>query len=757
MLRSPLSPFRDNRLSRCLRRTAVVAGAIVFAVSLVAVPQGTAGTSLSLRPGSTQSTAPEDVPPLLPNGTITDQQMDEAVQTAINDPVYRAVIEEYAAFYSKYKTYPGNASAEWFDLNALKKIHPGLPKFVLRELRKGPSGFPTIRGKYTALSEEIKGANAIALIKRLGLPSSFKGRLVQISATSIYHDTHSEMLALELLKISILRGIHRLRKSINTATATNMASKFAQKMAIGLANGNSTCAACSKETSFFRDRFAISEYGTTAAQHKTSVGNVSTLLGHAFDVRRVELTAAAREKIIERHGLSPDADLGPEWGVVSKKCSTDAAVRIRPGNVRITTTAMILATAPCGEGKEGAGAPGVLAKTLESSNLGGVDFSTLQMRYMSDDPGSSGLQYSFSGQRADPGVRQNIDSAIDSVKNSADDLRTWLVLSPDKFWVNLNPSEPDRIIDPQMGETDAGKAMLQADLQLKTTSAKIIDPRTMLGAEYWKVLEGSAQQVCYGSRMWIVPGEVQVREDGGSLYILKAKLAVKAVPDHVAAGDSRCHYNAAIDARGERLDDAMVVPRVTKAVNTAPEYAAIRRAFMARIVAQWIRDRHERGQRTSFDKLIDSGNIGPARLQDGWEPRQVFDTYVHQLKSGLFTYKTTTRQGGYIMTQTTTVGGVDFTGLHPTAISAAQMDKQYPRLAQTAAASTRNLTGGADGTMWLGDTIVPPVTKHASAGSNSSPGSSFITVRTGFLILIVAVLGVVAFRVRRSSRRRRRT
>lgn len=413
------------------------------------------------------------------------------------------------------------------------------------------------------------------------------------------------------------------------------------------------------------------------------------------------------------------------------------------------TLMAMFSTAHCGEGT-----PGKLAEALESANLGGVDFSTLEMRYISDDSGSRGLQYSFSGQMATSGLHQDVKSALNLLTNSAADLRTWLVLSPDKFWVNLNPSEPDRIIDPRMGETDAGKAMLQADLQLKTTSAKIIDPRTRLGAEYWKVLAGSAQQVCYGSRMWIVPGEVQVREDGGSLYILKAKLAVKAVPDHVAAGDSRCHYNAAIDARGERLDDAMVVPRVTKAVNTAPEYAAIRRAFMARIVAQWIRDRHEHGQHTSFDKLIDSGNIGPARLQDGWEPRQVYDTYVHQLKSGLFTYKTTTRQGGYIMTQTTTVGGVDFTGLHPTAISAAQMDQQYPQLAQTAAASTRNLTGGPDGTMWLGDTIIPPVTKHASAGSSS--GSSFITGRSGVLILIVAVLGVATFIVRRSSRRRRR-
>lgn len=433
-------------------------------------------------------------------------------------------------------------------------------------------------------------------------------------------------------------------------------------------------------------------------------------------------------------------------------CNLDVARKPGPESYEVTVMSA-RSTHGCPPQEEGKGAPGALAKALESSNLGGVDFSTLQMRYMSDSPSSGGLQYSFSGQRTGPGTKQNIDSALGTLTNSAADLRTWLVLPPSDFWVNLNPSEPDRIIDPQMGETNAGKAMLQADLQLKTTSAKLEDPRTKLGAQYWKKMAGSSHQLCYGSRMWIVPGDVQVREDGGSLYILKAQLAVKAVPDHVATGDSRCHYNAAVDARGKYLDDTMIVPRITKAVNTAPEYAAIRQAFTARVVAQWIRDRYQRGQQTSFDTLIDSGNLGRAKLQGGWKPRQVFNTYVHQLKSGLFTYKTTVRQGHYLWRETTTVGGVDFTNLHPTTVSAAQMNKQDPRLPQTVKASTRTLAAGPDGSMWLGVTIAQPTSSHASA--ISKPGSA-VFGRTGILVLIVAALGVVTLGVRGSRRKRRR-
>ena len=406
----------------------------------------------------------------------------------------------------------------------------------------------------------------------------------------------------------------------------------------------------------------------------------------------------------------------------------------------------------CGEGE---GTPGGLMKALTSGNLGGVDFSTLQMRYMSDDPDSTGLRYSFSGQKDTSATPQDTDTALNVLIDNAADLRTWLVLSPDEFWVNLNPAEPDRIIDSQLGQTNAGRELLDADFQLKRSSAALMNPNTTLGAQYWRDLAGSSPSVCYGSRMWIVPGQVQVREDGGSLYILKAQLAVKAVPDHVADMPADCHYDARTDARGQRLDQTMIVPLITKMVNTAPEYAPIRRAFMARIVAQWIRDRHASGQRTSFDSLIDSWNIGPAQLQDGWQPQQVFNAYVKSLKDGEFTYNTTFHQGGATYIQKITIGGVDFTSLNPTVVSAAQMNQQYPQLPQIAKASVKNLTGGPDGSIWLGGTLGSPGSgSQASGGAN--PNNTFTGGLIVIVILIAPAVGGATFGIRRRSKRRRK-
>jgi hypothetical protein len=457
---------------------------------------------------------------------------------------------------------------------------------------------------------------------------------------------------------------------------------------------------------------------------------------------RRELRSFLNELFVTRESEADIAKLLTE-------CGLDAAGQPGSGDTQDMALMAFSSGDPCGQGE---GTPGGVVKALTSGNLGGVDFSTLQMRYISDDPDSTGLQYSFSGQRYTSATPQDIGSALNVLIDNAADLRIWLVLSPDEFWVNLNPSEPDRIIDGELGETNAGRELLDADFQLKRSSATLMNPNTTLGAQYWHDLAGSSSSVCYGSRMWIVPGQVQVREDGGSLYILKAQLAVKAVPDHVADMPADCHYDAQTDARGQRLDQTMIVPLITKMVNTAPEYAPIRRAFMARIVAQWIRDRHASGQRTSFDSLIDSGNIGPAELQDGWQPQQVFNAYVKSLQDGEFTYNTTIHQGGATYIQKITIGGVDFTSLNPTAVSAAQMNQQYPQLAQTVKSSVSQLTSSG-GSLWLGDTIAPP--SGSPRSKVTDPVRSLASGRTGILILVLAGLGVVIFGIRRGSRRGR--
>lgn len=417
-----------------------------------------------------------------------------------------------------------------------------------------------------------------------------------------------------------------------------------------------------------------------------------------------------------------------------------------PGNTSQTLDiAAVFKSTPCGGDESG------LASALSSPTYGGVDFSSLQLRYLSDRAGS-GVQYAFSAKAAQKGLDQDSRAGVSALVESMADLRTWLVLSPDKFWVNLNPGEPDRIIDAKLGQTNAGRALLEADWQMKQTEGKLLNPKTSFGAEYWRRLGGSSGQVCYSSRMWIVPGDVEVREDGDSLYVLNAALNVKAKAEDVAGlGQTSCNADPASTAGNERLEQEMVVPKIVKAVNTDPEYAPLRRAFLARVVAQWIRDRHAGGHSTSFDKLIDSGDVGPASLHGTWQPKQVYDAYLHSINDGDFTYKRTTRVGNTIITYVMRIGGVDFSKLPSKKLSAAEMDRQVPQLSQTVRQAAGQPATATDGSVWLGDRAAAP---HIGAWDRIR---TYLGGRTGIIVVIVVALGVLLLFVRDGSTLRRRT
>ena len=60
-----------------------------------------------------------------------------------------------------------------------------------------------------------------------------------------------------------------------------------------------------------------------------------------------------------------------------------------------------------------------------------------------------------------------------------------------------------------------------------------------------------------------------------------------------------------------------ILPKLIEGVNTNPEYAALRRVYLARVAAEWFRVRQ--GERpTSLGKVIGSGDVGPWAMPPGW-------------------------------------------------------------------------------------------------------------------------------------------
>jgi hypothetical protein len=101
--------------------------------------------------------------------------------------------------------------------------------------------------------------------------------------------------------------------------------------------------------------------------------------------------------------------------------------------------------------------------------LGGIDFGSLELRYVSDQGSGQGVGYAFRGAGAEV---SDPAAGVGTARQSSDAFFTWLALPPSSHWVNLNPNEPDRIFDAQFGRTDAGKVLLEADLAMKKSIAR---------------------------------------------------------------------------------------------------------------------------------------------------------------------------------------------------------------------------------------------------------------------------------------------
>jgi uncharacterized repeat protein (TIGR01451 family) len=339
-------------------------------------------------------------------------------------------------------------------------------------------------------------------------------------------------------------------------------------------------------------------------------------------------------------------------------------------------------------GKQGGGA---LPRGLAAPRLGpgGIDFSSLELRYVSDK-GSGGdheLGYAFraptTAAPADPAV------GLETARQSSDAFFTWLALPPQSFWVNLNPSQPDRIIDPQLARTDAGRVLLEADMQLKRTISAMTNPNTPVGDQFWDELEriygDRATESCVSSRNWITPEPASVREEQDQLYILDAPLTVKMESELItdpAVGSPGCPLESqAVEDAKEELFRRLILPPVIQAVNTAPEYAALRRVYLARVAAEWFRVRSGEHP-TAVSQVVDSGNVDPWIARSPWDPMTVFNQMLTSIRNGEWTAERETPAGGEVYKRTLTYGGVDFSQTPRQNVSRGDFKAKYPRLAK---------------------------------------------------------------------------
>lgn len=344
--------------------------------------------------------------------------------------------------------------------------------------------------------------------------------------------------------------------------------------------------------------------------------------------------------------------------------------------------------------------------------VGGIDWTSLELRYVSDDPGAQEFDYAFSATEMPEDAEPSFggEAVLDL---SSDALFTWLALERDQFWVNLNPDQPDTIIDEQFATTEAGRVLLESDFELKSTLYDNMNPETESGREFFESLEpGPNGELCWGTwRMWIEPLPASAREDGDQLYILDSPLRVQMEPFEVSAAPPgsgpTCEdlvSEDVMDRNLQRLIESMV-PLIEEAVNTAPEYADLRRVYTARIAAEWLRQR-DAVRPGAFHDIIDSGDVSQWPVQEGWDPQSVYDAFLEARETVQFRYEYEHGGMDYYMDVT---GGIEFPNAPRDPMPAAQFEREHPTLPKTVrsakfeAVADRDVDPEADaGTAWLG-------------------------------------------------------
>lgn len=273
-------------------------------------------------------------------------------------------------------------------------------------------------------------------------------------------------------------------------------------------------------------------------------------------------------------------------------------------------------------------------------------YRPIHLRYLSYDVSSNSFNLLL-----DRGNLKELKET--TLKESAQKLLEYffvgITLPNESFWVNLRPDSPDNIIDGYLAMTDAGRVLLEADLQLKKDTAKLTNPQNPLGKEYWKRLYQKAEELLgYENltiptlvRPWIVPDEIIIRETESNAYIYKATLKVMLEEDYLKNSQAYSFQDPRLKTLNEyssELIRELIIPSLNKEINTSKRYAALRQLYYSLILAQWFKSRFY-GKGGLYSWLINKKDLSNLASKKTWDKNTYFKEYQDSFKNGEYNLK----------------------------------------------------------------------------------------------------------------------
>lgn len=301
-------------------------------------------------------------------------------------------------------------------------------------------------------------------------------------------------------------------------------------------------------------------------------------------------------------------------------------------------------------------------------------FRPVHLRYLDYDSQRNNFRLLL-----DKGDAKNLENSFvqDSTRKLMEYFFVGLALPNNSFWVNLRPDSPDNLIDPFLAQTDLGKVLLDADLQLKKDTARMTSPETPEGREYWDKLYKKAEELLGQgniniptlTRPWIVPGEIIMRETPTNAYIYKATLKVMLEQDYLK--DSAAYkFNdpklKILNEYASGLVRELIIPKLTRELNTSKRYAPLRQVYYSLILAQWFKQRFkEQSPKGGANLRMDSNNLTDLTSAKPWSQDQYFQQYQKSFKGGEYNIKEPVRTAQGQRIRSYFSGGISFSGVIP--------------------------------------------------------------------------------------------
>jgi len=232
---------------------------------------------------------------------------------------------------------------------------------------------------------------------------------------------------------------------------------------------------------------------------------------------------------------------------------------------------------------------------------------------------------------------------------------------PDKeVWVNLSPTEKDRIIPDVLGQTVMGKTMLEQDYLLKQVAASLTNPDTDLGKKYWDEVnsqnaviarnEGTKQSL---SKVWIVPAKAEVLESNGIVLIGEKRLKVMMADEYENnlsfprkresldnqnmdprfRGDDRTSGDDNINVSSQ-IFRTTILPNIEKEVNEGKNFAQVRQIYNSVILAAW----YKKALKESLLGKVyaDKSKVAGVETDDKEMKQRIYEQYLQAFKKGVY-------------------------------------------------------------------------------------------------------------------------